>query len=443
MKNYYEILEITDSASIDEIKRAFRLKAIKYHPDKHFGDTFFAEKFIEVKDAYDVLSNPEKKFEYDVNYKATFIKEEPERKNTYQEERLKDKEREETFRYDPFKQFYSIYDREQQETPQYPPQQTPWGEMINDVLDFFTLPKKIGKLIGGFSTLVKGAKAISPFQLFIKVLKSSWVGISITFGIAFLLYCHWTFNLHHEGTLSSALIFFFVIVGIILGFKLDVNLNATKFEHSCYFIGINGFAFYKCQGTKENITERNEINFNDITDIISRFEVRNRNFQYINTTYQYLWMNTKNKKILFESNGIYHDKDDNPNKYAYSEYWLNKEAEKYFTVYLLDNMDKTLQENGYLEFNIYSFDKNLFQPYIRVGIGYITFLKGEESFTYKFNEIKKMYTKDSDLFIEHANFEKKLFFFKSGNQDSIPLRMLCNRQFFYKSMELLLGYRIV
>jgi hypothetical protein len=53
-----------------------------------------------------------------------------------------------------------------------------------------------------------------------------------------------------------------------------------------------------------------------------------------------------------------------------------------------------------------------------------------------------MYSKGADLFIEHKNFEKKLFFFKSGNQDSIPLRMLCNRQFFYKAMELLLGYTI-
>jgi curved DNA-binding protein CbpA len=442
MKNYYEILEVSYTASPDEIKKAFRLKAIKYHPDKHFGDTFFAEKFIEVREAYDTLSDPNKKAEYDIQYKATFIKEEPEKEQTYQEEKRKEKEREEKFRYDPYKQFYSSYDREQQETPQYPPQQTPWGEMINEILDFFILPKRIGKIIGGYSTLVKGTKAISPFQLFITVVKNSWIGISITFGIVFLLYCNWTFNLHQDGTLSRALIFFFVIVGIILGFKLYVNSNATKFEHSCYFIGINGFAFYKCQGSKENITEKNEINFNDVTDMVSRFEVRKRNFQYVNTAYQFLWMNTKNKKINFEGNGLHYDKDDNPNKYAYPEYWLNKEAEKYWTVYLLDNMEKSLQENGHLEFNIYSFDKNLFQPYIRVGIGYITFLKGEESFTYKFNEIKKMYTKGADLFIEHVNYEKKLFFFKSGNQDSIPLRMLCNRQFFYKSMELLLGYKI-
>ena len=91
---------------------------------------------------------------------------------------------------------------------------------------------------------------------------------------------------------------------------------------------------------------------------------------------------------------------------------------------------------------LYSFENNFFQPYIRLGVGYITFLKGDESFTYKFNEIKRMYSKGAELFIEHHNFEKKLFFFKSGNQNSIPLRNLCNIQFFFKAIELLLGYKI-
>ncbi len=48
MKNYYEVLEIDFQASQENIKKAFRQKAIKYHPDKHFGDKYFTEKFIEV-----------------------------------------------------------------------------------------------------------------------------------------------------------------------------------------------------------------------------------------------------------------------------------------------------------------------------------------------------------------------------------------------------------
>ncbi|MCH6202178.1 hypothetical protein MMU07_21555, partial [Aquiflexum sp. LQ15W] len=50
--------------------------------------------------------------------------------------------------------------------------------------------------------------------------------------------------------------------------------------------------------------------------------------------------------------------------------------------------------------------------------------------------------KGNDLFIEHNNFQKTLFFFKSGNSDKIPMLNLCNRQYFFKAMEILLGYKI-
>lgn len=94
-------------------------------------------------------------------------------------------------------------------------------------------------------------------------------------------------------------------------------------------------------------------------------------------------------------------------------------------------------------FNLYSHEKNIFSSYIKLGIGFITFLKSQnEEFTYKFNEIKRMYSKGNELHIQHNNFERKLFFFKSGNEDVIPMINLCNRQFFYKAMELLLGYKI-
>jgi molecular chaperone DnaJ len=64
-RDYYEILEVTKSASADEIKKAYRKMAIKYHPDKNPGDKAAEEKFKEAAEAYEVLSNPEKKQRYD------------------------------------------------------------------------------------------------------------------------------------------------------------------------------------------------------------------------------------------------------------------------------------------------------------------------------------------------------------------------------------------
>lgn len=65
MKNYYEILGVESTATEEEIKKAFRALAQKYHPDHNNGDHLSAAKFREVKEAYEVLSNKEKKSKYD------------------------------------------------------------------------------------------------------------------------------------------------------------------------------------------------------------------------------------------------------------------------------------------------------------------------------------------------------------------------------------------
>ncbi len=64
-RDYYEVLGVSKSADPSEIKKAYRKLAIKYHPDKNPDDELAEEKFKEAAEAYDVLSNPEKKQRYD------------------------------------------------------------------------------------------------------------------------------------------------------------------------------------------------------------------------------------------------------------------------------------------------------------------------------------------------------------------------------------------
>jgi molecular chaperone DnaJ len=64
-RDFYDVLGVSRNAGADEIKKAYRKLAIKYHPDKNPGDKEAEEKFKEAAEAYDVLSTPEKKQRYD------------------------------------------------------------------------------------------------------------------------------------------------------------------------------------------------------------------------------------------------------------------------------------------------------------------------------------------------------------------------------------------
>lgn len=70
--DYYELLGVSKEASADEIKKAYRKKAIQFHPDKHKGDKAMEAKFKEVSEAYEVLKDPEKKAAYDRYGHAAF-----------------------------------------------------------------------------------------------------------------------------------------------------------------------------------------------------------------------------------------------------------------------------------------------------------------------------------------------------------------------------------
>lgn len=80
MKDYYYILGIKKNSSLEDIKKAYRKLSLKFHPDKNDGDEFFAERFKEIQEAYETLSNKNKRNEYDYTYSSNHSQKE---KNGY------------------------------------------------------------------------------------------------------------------------------------------------------------------------------------------------------------------------------------------------------------------------------------------------------------------------------------------------------------------------
>jgi DnaJ-class molecular chaperone len=89
MKNHYQTLGIKREASSDDIKKAYRKLAKKFHPDKNEGDNFFEERFKEIQEAYEVLSDTYKKEKYDNNFDDFFKRQQKSNQTNSQSEEHK------------------------------------------------------------------------------------------------------------------------------------------------------------------------------------------------------------------------------------------------------------------------------------------------------------------------------------------------------------------
>src|SRR5436189_4202992 len=65
MADYYDVLSVARQATVEEIKKAYRKKALQYHPDRNPGDSEAEKRFKEISESYEVLSDEKKRATYD------------------------------------------------------------------------------------------------------------------------------------------------------------------------------------------------------------------------------------------------------------------------------------------------------------------------------------------------------------------------------------------
>jgi len=190
-----------------------------------------------------------------------------------------------------------------------------------------------------------------------------------------------------------------LIAGLSSGSIFAVAAN-NDFTHTNLFIGINGFAQFSFLDNRENLPIDLDVNFNEMTDFYSHYTEVKRNYVYQQTNYVYVCLSRVTGKLFLVREGDFKKTSDINSQGAMLNFY--RTIEKYWTVYLSDRLESDLQRDAHILFSLYSHEKNIFQKYIKVVIGFITFIKptGRE-FTYKFNDIKKMYSKEGELRIQH------------------------------------------
>ncbi len=264
------------------------------------------------------------------------------------------------------------------------PKKDHWGDPVIENADFFQLPKNIGELITAYTDLPIDKKEPSKF----------WGNI---------------------------------FIGL--------------FEHHCSYIGTQGFAFFKILKSRTNIIKEFELNFNDVTDLLSGAQHRNINFNYQNTAFGFEW--SCNGNIIADFSNAHFEKDNSKtvDKALSVEYWINKYAEHQWTAYQLQNLDSELKTNDYIEFRILKNDQLI--PMIKLNSQQINFLEPGNTHIIKKENLKRIFIRNNKLIFEDVFFEQKLIGTNKGNRIEIPLMQLSNRLFFLRTIENLFGYELI
>ena len=247
------------------------------------------------------------------------------------------------------------------------------------------------------------------------------VALSVLIPCAIAAFCWFVFD---ESPIFDSIVSVVMFIIMVRYLKKCYTFKGTD-----YFVGTEGAAVIEFDNTRDNITNKTILKFEDFDDLVTGETRRYRNGSYEGTEYYFIIYGHKvnnERKVISAFNGTYNQEKPG-DYYTDQQYRFWKTVEMKWSRYKLELLKVALDNGESIGFNLYT-DKNFYNNYLVFQGSQLT-IGGT---LYDKNTVKKIGFSNGNLIVEHANHSSKFFgLIEKGNKDTIPLHMIGNRELFF------------
>lgn len=299
---------------------------------------------------------------------------------------------------------------------------TPDAEMLSHAgtpllpeMDFFVAPPaEIGKVVTAWTTLKKT--------------KAPWSAVSrlmLAFGLA-LVVCV-AGEIFTQNVMSEIPLVGRSIYGAVAFIAMLAGWMMTSFRAVCTYAGTLGVARYSLSGNRENPAVGKIFCYGDGAELRTSQTHNYYNGVYTGTIYKYRWTNSEGRE-LFKLAGNYHSQQGTPK--PASEFHFAQASETYWSMYLLDRVNEQLDKEGFVQFGLSGGD------FIRVGRGFLEFVRKGTTARITPDEIKELRLSDGTFLVTHKDAK----WWSSKGHFKFQYATMANARVFLMALESLLGY---
>jgi hypothetical protein len=285
--------------------------------------------------------------------------------------------------------------------------------------DFFApQPPEIGALLSANSTLTRGKQPISAGVRLRRIGAAGLGGFLIGGGV------DWLF-----GVTDAFWVLAWPVVGAGLGCLLA--WAATRFSHTCTYVGREGVARFACAGRRDNLTTREAFRFRDAAELRTAQTHYYRNGVYQNTNYSFTWSDVGGRKRYVVSGAHNSQINIPPPSHAFH---FARAAELAWTIYLLNDVDRQVQLSGTVPFNLTG------GQWVRLGRGFIRLGLGGEPQELDAADVSEAAVQKGVVKIKRFDAEEG--WFSSRGVYKFNFDALANAQLFFHLLDTLVGVRV-